>query len=196
MDKLIELVKDLVLSPATAWQHIRDMQVSKGDLIKKYLVYLAAIPAISGFIGGSIVGRSVPFIGYYRVPFFAGIVWAVLFYVLLIGGIYLIAILTSAVSPKLTGAKNEQAALKLIIFSFVPYFVLSVFSIIPALSGLQIISLYGIYLLYVGLPVQMQNSESKTLTFTVVITLISMVVLAIVFAIAGTVIPHNLPDFR
>ena len=193
MEHVIELIKDLLISPATAWRHIKELDLSKTDLFKKYLLYLAAVPAVSGFLGSSIVGQNVPFLGHYRVPFFAGLVWAILLYVFLLAGIYLIAFLASAISPKLTGVKNENAALKLIVFTFIPYFVLSVFSIVPALSGLQILSLYSIYLLYIGLPVMLENSEEKSLTFTVVISLISIVVLAIVYAIAGSVIPQNLP---
>ena len=193
MEHVIELVKDLFISPATAWRQIKELELSRSVLLKKYLLYLAAIPAVSGFLGSSIVGQNVPFLGHYRVPFFAGLIWGLLLYVFLIAGVYLIAFLTSAISPKLTGVKNENAALKLIIFTFIPYFVLSVFSIVPALSGLQILALYSIYLLYSGLPIMLENSEEKSLTFTVVISLISIVVLAIIYAIAGSVIPQNLP---
>ena len=53
---LVGRVKGLLLDPKAEWQVIAGEQTSPGDLIKNYVAILAAIPAVCGFIGASIIG--------------------------------------------------------------------------------------------------------------------------------------------
>jgi hypothetical protein len=69
---IIERIKGICLKPTTEWDAIAGEETSTADLFKGYAVPLAAIPPIAGFIGGSLIGRSMPFIGSYRVPLASG----------------------------------------------------------------------------------------------------------------------------
>src|SRR5258706_16342155 len=69
-------VKNVCFTPATEWPVIAQETIPTSTLITEYVLPLAAIGAVAGLIGGSLVGYSLPFIGSYRVPFTTGIVTA------------------------------------------------------------------------------------------------------------------------
>ena len=60
---LVDRAKNICLTPNTEWPVIAAEPVSPGPLVTGYVLPLAAIGAVAGFIGGSIVGTSLPFIG-------------------------------------------------------------------------------------------------------------------------------------
>ena len=54
--KLIDRVKNILLTPKTEWPVIAGESTTVPDLYKNYIVVLAAIPAVFGFIKSSIIG--------------------------------------------------------------------------------------------------------------------------------------------
>jgi hypothetical protein len=56
-------VKGIMLAPETEWQEIEKEPGTPAWLFTNYVVYLAAIPPIAGFIGGSLIGITVPPMG-------------------------------------------------------------------------------------------------------------------------------------
>ena len=77
---LIARVKAIILTPAKEWLAIDAEASSPRAIYIQYVAPLAAIGALAGFIGRSIVGVSIPFLGTYRTPFFSGLVMAVVMY--------------------------------------------------------------------------------------------------------------------
>src|SRR3977135_1775953 len=53
-------VKGIMLAPETEWPEIEKEPGTPAWLFTNYVVYLAAIPPIAGFIGGSLIGITVP----------------------------------------------------------------------------------------------------------------------------------------
>ena len=194
MEKLISEVKDLILSPLALFGRLKVEETTQSEITKTILVYVAAIPAIAGFFGRVLIGYNVPFVGYSHVSFFSGLVWAVLLFVLAIIGIYIVSYIVNGLAVNFGGEKNELNAFKLTAYCFIPVLILGVFSLIPALSGLHILGLYGIYLFYIGVPILMQVPEEKALTFTVIISLISIVITILFYRIAGLAIVMNMPS--
>lgn len=194
MEKQVHDIKNLLLRPVETFKALKTDSVSKSELTKSLLLYLAAIPAIAGFLGKVVIGTSVPFYGYYRVSFFSGLWHAVLLFIFAVLGIYILSFITHKLSPKFGGIDDDLSAFKLIVMSYVPLFILGVSSLIPALSGLYILGLYGIYLFYVGVPVMMECSEEKALPFTVVISLISIVLTVLFYRIAALAIVNSVPN--
>ena len=68
--------KNMCLSPDAEWTVVAEEHTPTGALITSYVIPLAAIGAVAGLIGGSLVGRSVPYLGTYRVPIVSGIIAA------------------------------------------------------------------------------------------------------------------------
>jgi hypothetical protein len=188
IEKLIQEVKECVLSPIAVFERIKGDSRSISDIFRDLLIYLAAIPAVAGFFGRVIIGQSTPFGVFNHVPLFTGIVWAILLYFLSIVGVYAIAFLVSRLAINFQGKSNELAAFKLVVYSFMPVFALGVFSLIPALAGLFILGLYGIYLFYVGCSILMECPEEKALSYTVVVSLAAILITVLLHRIAGSVI--------
>jgi len=193
MEKLIKEIQELLRHPAQLFQRIRDEETSQSEITKTYLVYLAAIPAVAGFLGKVVIGQNIAYVRYYHVPFFSGLVWAALLFGLSILGVYAIAFIVNFLAPKFGGVQNDLNSFKLIVYCYLPLFVLGVSNLIPALVGLHILGLYGIYLFYLGLPIMMQVPEEKTLPFTVIISLIGIFVTLLVYRLAGLVILDAMP---
>jgi hypothetical protein len=194
MEKLIFEIKDLVKTPVAFFERLKSAETTPSDITKTRLVYLAAIPAIAGFIGRVVIGENVPFVGYAHVSLFSGLISAVLLFVLAIVGIYVISFIVNGLVGNFEGERSELNAFKLTAYAFAPLFVLGLFSLIPALTGFYILGLYGIYLFYIGAPILLNVPEEKSLTFTVIVSLISIVVTILFYRIADLVVVSNMPS--
>ncbi len=194
MERFIERCKDIILLPKTTWSRLREEELTQNDILKQYLIILAAIPAVASFFGQAIIGQKVLYLGYYRVPFFAGLFRLILLWLLYIAAMYINAWIVKTLAPSFGGQKDQANSFKLVTFSFVPFFLAGVFGLIPALSSLYILGLYGVYLFYIGLPAMLDVPEEKTLSFTIVAVLLAIIVTAVLGAIANSVIPTHLPQ--
>ncbi|MGH7488672.1 MAG: YIP1 family protein, partial [bacterium] len=104
--------KNICLTPSTEWPVIASEATSTGALVTGYVAPLAAIGAVAGFIGGSIVGITLPFAGTYRVPIVSGLVSAIFTFVMAIVGVFILSLIISALAPTFDGQKNSMQALK------------------------------------------------------------------------------------
>jgi hypothetical protein len=182
---LVERVKNICLTPKTEWPVIAAETTATGSLIAGYVLPLAAIGAISAFIGGSLIGHSLPFMGTYRTPMVAGLGIAVFTFVMAIVGVFIISLIINLLAPSFGGEKNSQQALKVAVYCYTPAWVAGVFHIIPGLGIVALLaSLYGLYLLYLGLPRLMKCPEDKAIGYTVVVV-ICAIVLSVVISLVG-----------
>jgi Yip1-like protein len=178
--------KNILLTPNTEWPVIAGEQTSTGSLITGYVMPLAAIGAIAGFIGGSIVGTTIPFVGTYRAPVMAGLVTAVFVFVMAIVGVLILAFIIDALAPTFGAQKNSAQALKVAVYSYTPAWIAGVLQILPPLSVLGILAgLYGIYLLYLGLPHLMKAPQDKAVGYTAVVVVCAIVLSFVVMMIGG-----------
>lgn len=173
MSKLIERVKAILLSPATEWPVIEREPTTAADIYKGYVAPLAAIGAIASFIGLSLIGMG----GFLRVGVAAGFIHAVVSYLFTFVVVFVVAWLVDALAPTFGGQRDSLRALKVTAYSYTPAWIAGVLTIVPALGVIVLIaSLYGLYLLYLGLPVLMRNPTEKALPYTAVIVLCALVI--------------------
>ena len=71
--KLIARVQALLLTPKTEWPVIAAEQETVANLYKNYILILAAIPVVAGFIKGSLIGTTLFGITV-RTPIVSGII--------------------------------------------------------------------------------------------------------------------------
>ncbi len=186
---LMARVKGILLQPKTEWQTIAAEPATAGGLYAGYVAKLAAIPAVCGWIGMSLIGISVPFLGHYRVPLGTGLGQAVVRYVLTLAGVYLLALIIEWLAPNFGGEKNRIQALKLAAYTGTPAWVAGVLGLLPALGVLQLLAaLYGIYLLYLGLPVLTRAPKEKALGYTVVVIVAAVVIFIVIGIVARALI--------
>src|SRR6476660_8115512 len=84
---IVERAKNICLAPTKEWEVIEGESTPAENLVGSYVAPLVALGAIAGFIGGSIIGRTIPFIGTYRVGIVPGVIGAVFVFVMGIIGV-------------------------------------------------------------------------------------------------------------
>ena len=183
----IQRVQDILLKPKETWPSIASEPASVASIYQQWLFILAAIPAVAGFIGMSVLG----FGGFgFRVPLLTGLVQMILSYALSLGMVYLMAHLVDALAPSFGGTKNFMSAFKLMAYSLTAAFVGGIFSLIPALAVLGLVAAaYSIYLLYTGLPELMRNPPEKSAAYTAVVVVAGIVAGIVVGAITAAITP-------
>ncbi len=183
---IVDRAKNICLSPNTEWGVIEAENTPAGTLITGYVIPLAAISAVAGFIGGAIVGQNLPFAGYYRVPIMSGLVGAILAVGAAVCGVFVISLIINALAPTFGARQDSGQALKVAVYSFTPAWVVGVLQILPVLGALTILgALYGIYLMFLGLPRLMKAPADKALGYTAVVVVASVVVMFVLFAVIG-----------
>ena len=186
---LIQRVQDILLKPKETWPAVAAEPADVASIYRNYLVYLAAIPAICGFIGLTLMGAGA--LGFrVRIPFASGLVHMVLSYVLSLVAVYVLALIANALAPTFNGTKNTVSALKLVAYGSTAGFLGGVFSLIPSLGILGILTaLYSIYLIYTGIPVLMKSPPEKAGAYTAVVIVCGFVAMIVLGAITSLAMP-------
>lgn len=185
---LVQRIQDILLKPKDTWPQIAQETATVQSLYKEWLLILAAIPAVAGFIGMSVIGMGGFGISF-RVPFVSGLVHMVVGYVLSLGMVYLLSLLVNALAPTFGGTPDPLAALKLVAYGCTAGFVGGVFQLLPSLSVLGLLcGLYSIYLIYLGLPVLMRNPPEKSAGYTAVVVVAGIVAGLVVGAVSSAVL--------
>jgi hypothetical protein len=185
---LVTRAKAMILSPRTEWQVIDGESTTVGQLYRNYVMPLSAIPPIASFIGYSVFGISIPFVGTYRVPMGTALTSAITRYVLGLLAVYVLALIIDALAPTFAGQKNQIQALKVAAYSSTAAWLAGIFALVPGLRLLGIVGIYSLFLLYLGLPVLMKSPKDKALGYTVVVIIAAIVIFWVVAAVAGSFI--------
>jgi Yip1 domain len=185
---IVNRVKAILLTPKSEWLVIAGEPGDPAYLFANYVAILAAIPAVCGFIGTSIIGIDVPLVGTIRVGIVSGIVSAIVQYLLAFAMVYVMGLIIDALAPTFNAQKNPSSALKLAVYSMTPAWLAGVFSLIPGLRALGILGLYGLYLLWVVLPPLMHVPEEKAIGYAAAVVVCAIVISLVIGAIVGVFI--------
>jgi Yip1 domain len=182
LPRLLERIKNIVLQPRLEWLVIAPEPTSIAQLYTGYVMPLAAFAAVMSFLHTSVIGVSVPFAGVIRTPIGSGLTAAVFSFGLALLGLFLVGLIISALAPTFAGTGNRRQALKVAAYSFTPAWLSALLSLSPLLPMLlQWIALfYGIYVLYLGLPVLMRSPKERALGYTATVVVCTLL-LGIVF---------------
>jgi hypothetical protein len=185
---LKDRVVKILTTPKTEWAVIDAESTDTQKLYREYIAILAAIPAVSTFIGMSVFGMSVPFIGTIRVPIANGLAHMIVSYVLALVGVYVAALVVDKLAPSFDSKPNLIQALKLVAYASTPVYVAGVLNIIPALGVLGLLAgLYAIYLFYLGLPVLMKTPEAKVIVYMIVAAVVVIVISVLIGIVSAAV---------
>ena len=188
-NKLIARVKAILTTPKTEWPVIAAEPATVADLYKNYIVWLAAIPVVCKFIKGSFIGYGA-FGIYYRTPIGAGITGMIVGYALTLALVYVVALIVDALAPTFSGQKNQVQALKAVAYAWTASWVGGIGALIPWLGVLIMLAalIYGIYLLFLGLPPTMKSPADKAGGYTAVTIIIAVVLSWIIGLIVAGII--------
>jgi len=172
---LVQRAKSILLDPKTEWPVIEGEQGDAQYLFTNYVAILAAIPAVSAFIGYAIAG-----LGFGRalmLGIFAYVIYGVAW--------YLEALVIDALAPTFGGRKNFPSALKLAAYSSTAGWLAGIFQLIPPLSILSILGLYSLYLLWLGIPTLMKVPADRAIGYTAAVVVIMFVIMFVLILVLG-----------
>jgi hypothetical protein len=172
----------MLLNPRREWQKIKGEPLTVTGIFTGYAMVLAAIPALAGFIGYSLVGVSLPFFGTFRYPLVRGLAWAALTYVLSLAGALLLTLVVDKLAPAFGGRRDMPASAKTVVFAHTAAWVGGVFNALPALALLAVLAgLYSLVLLWLGMRSLQRVPAGKTAGYFAV----TLAVAVAVFLLAG-----------
>jgi Yip1-like protein len=170
-------VVNIITKPESEWRTIAGESADVAGLFRDYAVPLSAIPAFCRFVGMSVVGVSVPFLGTVRTDVVRSLAGAIVSWVLSLVGTWLAGLIVEKLAPTFQSRSDPVQALKLVIYAMTPVWVAGVLNLVPALGILVILAaLYSIYLFYLGLPPVMGTPPDKVIPYMAVSAVVVIVV--------------------
>ena len=186
--RLVDRAKNIIVTPKTEWEAIAADPTPTKDIIVGYVLPLAGLAAVAAFIGISLIGQSLPFVGHFRMGIGWGLALAIYNVVMAVVFVYVVGFIIDALAPTFGAQKNMTQAVKIAAYSYTPVWLVGLLAIIPALGMLTIIgALYGLYLLYLGLPRLMKNSPDKSAGYTALVVVCAIVVGFIISLVGGLI---------
>ncbi len=168
---LIERVKNILLKPTATWHEIDREPATISGIFKGY----AAPLALLGPIG--MVLATFFRIGGLEVSVFGVIVTAIGSYFIGLVLLYVQSLIINGLAPSFGGTKDPLKAFKVAAYSMTPGWLFAVFSPFPVLGLLALAGgLYGLYLLFVGLPLLMRSSRDQSILYILVIIAVSIAI--------------------
>src|SRR3954469_12636202 len=125
-------VVNILTRPADEWPIIAAEPSDVGSLYRNYIALLAAIPAVSTFLGLMVIG--VPFFGGYG--FSAALVAGIMSYVSTLASVYIAALIIEKLAPNFDSRGDTVQALKLVAYASTPVWVAGVLHLVPVLTAL------------------------------------------------------------
>ncbi len=183
---LQERVTRILKQPKQEWPVIEAETTDTATLYRSYIVPLAAIPAIAGFIGMVVIGVSLPFVGRYRYGLAEALRVEIFQYIGALLGCYVAAFIVSKLAPTFSSRESTIQALKLVAYANTPVWIAGILTIVPMLGVLVIFAaIYAVYVFYLGVPVLMKTPQEKVIPYMVVSVLVIIVVWFVIAMILG-----------
>ena len=164
-------VKAILIDPAAAW---RGFEKDIGDpayLLSRYVAVLALSPALSSFVGATLIGVVAPSGTILRTDLIGGLFGAIFSYAASCAIVVLLGLIIDLLAPRFGGRRNFEDAFKLAVYSFTPLWLAGMFLLLPGLRFLLLTGVYGIYLFWLGAPRLAKVPEQQAANFTLVIVI-------------------------
>src|ERR1700691_21085 len=176
ISNLIGRAKSILLTPRAEWPVIAAEPDTIRGIYTGYIMILAAIPAVKLLLASRFLGVSV-------LPI------VITTYVLSLAGTFLVALIVDALAPTFGGQKDRVQALKVVAYAYTAAWVASIIGIVPGLGLLAALAglIYGLYLLYLGLPFTMKCPTEKSLGYTAVTVIAAIIVYFVIGLVVHSV---------
>lgn len=186
---LVDRVRNMVVNPEREWPVVAQERTDPAQLVTGYLAPLAIVSAVAGFIGSTLLAAVLPFGGLVG-GVVSGLIGACISVLLLILGCYIVAFIINALAPYFGARPDFTQAFQTAVYGNTAGLAAGVTQVIPILGSFVVLlaSLYGLYVLYLGLPHTMQVPREKTMVYFLAILgtcIVLAVILSIVFTILG-----------
>jgi hypothetical protein len=155
----------LFSAPRVEWKSISDEKLDLTQFSLARLGILAAVPAISFFIGITQVGWSLSGEAFHKVAMSYAIPMTVAFYVLIIVATLLMAYFTFSMERAFGTETSLERCLLFVTYTATPMYMAGLVGFVPivwlCMTVLMAAVIYSLYLLYVGIPIYMKIPEGR-----------------------------------
>ncbi len=165
---ILERARDIIINPRVTWQIIKDESIDIKQLFINYAAPLALIQSIGSLIGLTIIGIRLP--GgeeIVRAPFAEALLGGVAGYFLHLGLLFIAAWIIKLLAGTFGSKADLPLSVKVVVYSMTPVWLAGIFSVIPGLGILSVLGLYGIYLLFLGLPALLETPSNKVAWYAI-----------------------------
>lgn len=195
----IQHMMGILYHPKEEWGQIRKEHFSASHIFLQQISLLAAIPAVSMFIGTTQVGWSIAGNEYVKLDAMSALPAAVAFYFAMWVAVGFITYTIQWMEKNYGGNVSFEDCLSLATYTATPMFLSGLAALYPLLwfnvaVGLVAVT-YTVYLLYTGVPIIMRIPEERAFMFSTSIltvglcTLVGIIVTSVI--LWSTVIPLN-----
>ena len=187
---MLSYIPGLLLNPKQTWRAIHDDDISVAQVYSQYVVILALIPPIAGYIGTTQIGWQFGFGEPVKLTSSSALVIAVLFYFAILAAVGVVGKAIHWMAQTYGASPSLAECIVLAAGTATPLFLLGILLLYPVvvlifLVGLAALAL-TVYLLYSGVPIMMDIPEDRGFLFSS--SVITFGLVAFVAMLAITVI--------
>jgi hypothetical protein len=182
METTVSRARAVLFEPRVTFKEVDSEFTKPGALWGRYIVPLAAIGPLAGAVGRLIFGKRIAGTSLPEsVPIEGAIIWFIVALVLQLVAVFALTQIISLLAPGFGGQKNDVQALKVAAYASTPVWLAGIFNIHGRFLILGIIvSLYGLYLLYLALPTLMKVPKDRAMGYTAVVIIAALVLFLLV----------------
>jgi len=193
MKNLLNRAKQLLVTPGTEYLSIELENAPHTKVLTHYVLPLMLIPVLFAFTGYGLVGYSVG--GYHFNEVSLGLFWAAEQILLLVGGIYITALIFNSMSKRFGASGNFDLAFALVAYAYTPMFFAGIFHIWHELSWIVFsVGIYGLYLLITGLKPMMKPDDEKADSYSAISWIVAVVVFVVLMKVLEAIILPSSPS--
>jgi len=177
----IQHIIGLLTDPTSEWEKIREEQKSSEKRGVGFVFILAAIPAISGYIGTTQVGWRIGVGEPIRITGDSAISIAIIYYLALIVGVFSIGWVIHLLGKAYEVVRPLPLCIALAAYTATPLFLIGLMEVYPVLWLNMLLGLpalaYTVYLLYSGLPIMMEIPAERGFLYSSAVMAVGLVAL-------------------
>ncbi|MFL5742514.1 MAG: Yip1 family protein [Flavisolibacter sp.] len=184
---VVERARNIITTPNSEWNTINTEVPVANRIITNYVLPLAGLAAVAAFIGYGLIGFNSFNLHLGGINW--GLYQAISIICSAIFSVYVTAFVVDLLAPSFGSEKNFNKSLQLVAYSFTPAWIGGLLAIFPPVAFIgALFGLYGLYLMYIGLPKLKHTPEDKHISYFVVIIIVTIVVYIVIGWILTTIL--------
>ncbi|MGB5541669.1 MAG: Yip1 family protein [Gammaproteobacteria bacterium] len=186
---MLQHVWGLFVNPKREWEAIRTDECTIGKCYAIHVLILAAIPAISGFIGTTQFGWQIGAGDPVKLTTQSAAIISVLYYLAMLVGVYAMGYMIYWMGSTYGAEVPLSQCVVLAAYTATPLFLIGIMELYPVLWVNLVVGIvaltYTVYLLYTGVPIMMGISEDRGFLFSSAVLAVGLVAFVALLAVTA-----------
>jgi len=178
---MLSHILGLFIHPKKEWQAIHDSECSVTRCYLSYVLILAAIPPVAGYLGTTQFGWQFGAREAVKLAPQSAMIIAVAYYLIMLVGVFTMGLIIQRMGQAYGTEQPLSRTVTLAAYTATPLFLIGIFELLPILWVNFLVGLpalgYSVVLLYTGLPIMMGISEEKGFLFSSAVLAVGLVTL-------------------